>query len=715
MIDMGEKDLNLRKESREMRRLAWTAAVCAVAFGGATSAFGGLLYEPSSYAAQGNILLQLDGIRNVGALKAHDGTAETWRDISSSGNVLTFEDAHATASVTSEWTSDGYVFGGGAYGKLTNTVNVGSAFTVQVVCDVDVSAQKSTWPSYFGAANDKCNFYTSGTGRTFYFKTDGKAGRVENVNWDGRYITGLYDKTKAVVFQTASGTVAAGTNTASIGAQTYCIGSVYKASDAEYAVKRYLNGTIKAVRVYNKVLSTAELEANRAIDEARFFNGMPVTNVIVATAVPGLEGNESSGVYAFDAEGYTFGAPHEQAKDGVVYACAGYTLETWNGSSWSAPVSYASCSYPATDMSAKVRLTWQWLRAPGVASADLDPLFGDYVTDGLVLHLDGIRNAGADAPHEVAPDTWIDLAGGKRATFFHDYADGSEWRNDGYFFGGKSVAQVAGQLTGLTNVVTVQIVCDADPPSLKQTVSWPNLMGCNNNDTCNVYYNTGGNLTFKNATGGNVVMGNWEGRYATAIRDGTTNYIFQTASIANAVKIATTQGNIGNATVYVGSVGSTLDKRKDRWFTGTIKAVRIYNRVLTDEELAQNRAIDEVRFFGAAMPVTNVIVASSVRGVAGGEPEGAYALSAGGHTFTASVEAVGHYLVEGTYTFTAEDAVADGKTRRVTGYKLETWDAGTGDWGAPTFHSGAYFTYTEGAKVRLTWQWAGEGTMLLFR
>ena len=90
-------------------------------------------------------------------------------------------------------------------------------------------------------------------------------------------------------------------------------------------------------------------------------------------------------------------------------------------------------------------------------------------------------------------------------------------------------------------------------------------------------------------------------------------------------------------------------------------------------------------------------------------------LSAGGHTFTASVEAVGHYLVEGAYTFTAEDAVADGKTRRVTGYKLETWDAGTGDWGAPTFHSGAYFTYTEGAKVRLTWQWAGEGTMLLFR
>ena len=83
--------------------------------------------------------------------------------------------------------------------------------------------------------------------------------------------------------------------------------------------------------------------------------------------------------------------------------------------------------------------------------------------------------------------------------------------------------------------------------------------------------------------------------------------------------------------------------------------------------------------------------------------------------FDASVEAVGHYLVEGTYTFTAEDAVADGKTRRVTGYKLETWDDGTGDWGAPTYHGGDSFTYTEGAKVRLTWQWQGAGTVLIVR
>ena len=33
------------------------------------AAFAGLLYEPSCYVAQGNLILNLDGIRNVGALK----------------------------------------------------------------------------------------------------------------------------------------------------------------------------------------------------------------------------------------------------------------------------------------------------------------------------------------------------------------------------------------------------------------------------------------------------------------------------------------------------------------------------------------------------------------------------------------------------------------------------------------------------------------------
>ena len=34
---------------------------------------------------------------------------------------------------------------------------------------------------------------------------------------------------------------------------------------------------------------------------------------------------------------------------------------------------------------------------------------GDYVQSGLVLHFDGIRNAGASAPHDPATTTWANL------------------------------------------------------------------------------------------------------------------------------------------------------------------------------------------------------------------------------------------------------------------------------------------------------------------
>ena len=139
------------------------------------------------------------------------------------------------------------------------------------------------------------------------------------------------------------------------------------------------------------------------------------------------------------------------------------------------------------------------------------------------------------------------------------------------------------------------------------------------------------------------------------------------------------------------SAGETNNRR----LTGTIYALRVYKRALSDAELEHNRMVDEARFFGNP-PASNVTVAQG--------------------TCDASTEAVGDYLVEGTYTFTAENAVADGKTRRVIGCMVETWDGGA--WSAPVFHAGDSYTYTAGAsseKVRITWRWQGGGTVLSVR
>jgi hypothetical protein len=677
----------------------------------ATQAHAGLLYEPSNYAAQDNLVVNFDGIRNAGLLKAHDASAETWKNIGRAANDAIF---YAKSGDASAWVADGYHFAGGAHGKLKYKQNLGNNMTVQVVADVKGRECSTSWPSFFGCAEDWANIYFSAkdTGLV-HFKADAvtglNSGNRANVTCGAnvKYLNAALDSSAHKQIITTADSFVTGWKEGSGGTQSapgslnWYFGSCGNNQSALDA--RYLVGTIKAIRVYNKVLSNTELAANRAIDEVRFFTGIPVTNIVVSTAVAGLEGNESSGVYAYDEAGYTFTAPPKAAKDGVVYSCTGYTLETWNGTSWSAPVSYASCAYTASDTSAKVRLTWQWQRAHAAVPPALDPLFDDYVTDGLILQLDGIRNIGADKPHSWTSPQWHDLVGGSNvASFQHDESDASTWLDDGYWFGGRSFAQFVNALSGLTNTVTVQVVCDTTTNALTKLktsvpgrdINWPNLIGTGDNDQLNIYFDMNANhdaLTFKNANGGNVAIprGTWEGHYATAIRNGTKNYITQGTSLTGAGQANAASGNIAANTLRIGSAGGSLGTRNQRWFLGTIKAVRVYNRVLSDAELAQNRAIDEARFFGAPLPVANVVVASSMRGIEGNEPEGAYALPAGGHTFTAPATVT---VGEDTYS--------------CTGYTLETWDGSA--WGAAVSHSGvlsAALTDTT-AKVRLTWQWA---------
>ncbi|MBQ8124847.1 MAG: hypothetical protein IJ173_03060 [Kiritimatiellae bacterium] len=657
----------------------------------APSARAALKYEPNCYAATTNLLLQLDGIRNVGMTKAHDSNAATWVDLAK-GNEAIFGNVTGSG-ITSEWAEDGYVFGGGEYGILAKTINPGNVFTVQIVCDMKPSEQKSSYPSLLGAADDKCNFYTYSTGNKVMFKT-ANGSNIGLENWGGKYLTAMYDEAGKTSFQTATGSAPAkGSKADSVGAQTFCIGSVHKASDATYATQRYLNGTVKAIRIYNKILSATELNTNRALDEARFFNGIPVTNVVVATAVAGLEGNES-GVYAYDENGYTFSAPHKATKDGVDYACTGYTLETWNGESWTKPVFTASTEYAAKDTSAKVRLTWQWQRTSGSKSPDLDPLFDDYVTDGLILHLDGIRNVGKDKAHDYSARQWIDLASGNRVNFGNAGGAGvtSEWADDGYVFGGGEIGRLVDTINP-GNAFTIQIVCDVDKTASFQKSSYPHYFG-ENGDKCNLYtYRADDNnkLVFRVKAVSNVSdasINPWTGRqkYITALYDKGKSSVFSTET--GSVTAGTTETAVGAraftiAGIYTGSASDTA-----RFLNGTIKSVRIYNKVLNAEELAQNRAVDEARFFGAGESEPNVVVASSVRGVSGDTPDGAYVLPDGGCTFTAPASVT---VGEDTYS--------------CAGYTLETWDGSA--WGTPVSHSGTSVPLTDkSAKVRLTWQWS---------
>jgi hypothetical protein len=127
-----------------------------------------------------------------------------------------------------------------------------------------------------------------------------------------------------------------------------------------------------------------------------------------------------------------------------------------------------------------------------------------------------------------------------------------------------------------------------------------------------------------------------------------------------------------------------------------MKALRVYNRPLSDAEIAQNYKVDVARFDGV-LSVTNVVVA------------GKYTVYEG--------LAAGEYEVLGAGTFTAGAATdGKGKVRPVVGYTIEAWENGA--WSAPVSYSGSSYTYTIGtdpAKVRLTWKWQPDGMILILR
>lgn len=143
--------------------------------------------------------------------------------------------------------------------------------------------------------------------------------------------------------------------------------------------------------------------------------------------------------------------------------------------------------------------------------------------------------------------------------------------------------------------------------------------------------------------------------------------------------------------VYKDGDANYVDQRR---FAGKIQALRVYNRSLSDAELEHNRIVDEARFKGV-LPEWNVLV------------DGKYSDYEG--------ESPGHYLVEGTYTFTAGAAndPESGRRRKVVGCMVETWDGSA--WGSPAFHAGDTFAVVGGAKVRITWKWQPDGTAIIFR
>ncbi len=692
-------------------------------------------YDADSYVQDG-LVLNYDGIRNVGIDQPHSTTATTWKNLGSDGSQY---DLRQTKAAQGAWGADGFDFKGKtAYGSTT-PFTFGTSYTVQTLIDAK-TADHGSGIGYVFFPWDSASTYwkTFSIGVRGSSNSAGDRIRLNVQNYFAfadisgtafDYVTAIVDVTNAWFF---TGTALANKKDLGSGKtlepmtpSAWGIGGNPGASAA--SAGQPLFGTIKSYRHYNRVLSEEERVWNRAVDDSRFFgkpiSTIPATNVVLASSVASVGGNEKAGLYAVDANGYTFTAPASQTVNGRAYTCTGYTLETWDGAAWGAAVTHdGETSYAASD-SGLVRLTWQWTAGDGLVTYDT----GDYVQDGLLLHYDGIANAGADKPHASDTKMWNNLApnGGWNMALNVNTTAGAqpgEWRADGYRFERESWFAPGVAFT-LPSNQTIQIALDGN--GLEQDAYNPSGAWVNEPYLyyANTTFNQGAAISLRrdgNFNGNNNEWfdwplhgyGNGDTRPSPCQPNGTPLHYVTTvlADTFGAAFLGTTVPTketnryttfasrrdftngpptaLQASNIYIGGLANNTGRMK---FRGVINNFRFYNRVLTDEELAHNRRIDDYRFHGV-MPVTNVIVATS-------------------HSFFSGNEKCFNYQISGSYTFSASAETrtdSHGIEYAFDGYTLETWDAATRDWSAPVAYAGSTYTWTAGtspAKVRLTWRW----------
>ena len=435
--------------------------------------------------------------------------------------------------------------------------------------------------------------------------------------------------------------------------------------------------------------------------------------IIVATDVAVADGVEPCGKYHVDGS-HTFSARPVVA-DGVGFVCAGYTLETWNGSAWGAAVEHlgaAAYTHDTAQSAETVRITWLWTRQASVrTAADYD--VDDYVQDDIVLHFDGIRNAGAGLPHDSTRRTWKNLVDGQPdASIVRTAAQGGGgyWTNSlGFFFEGRDRYNYARLESGITlgSNVTVQIAVDVDPSkqaggaqgSNRRTAYFSGDAGY----LCGIYtFNTGSgdpksSLSFiAGNDGGHEAIAAWGGKYATMIIDENKHgWLTETADCGTGYNNVYVERMATNSYKYCW--GGFTDSPEGGAVLGTYHAVRVYTNVLSDAQLAQNMRVDEIRFRNRGdVTVVNGGIAGTGTTGESSVPDGVYNVDSGEWTFTAETQTVGR--------------VSCAPVLRV-----ERWN---GDGWALTSRerTGAYTYAAGGERVRLTWTWEpSSGMTVIFR
>ena len=348
---------------------------------------------------------------------------------------------------------------------------------------------------------------------------------------------------------------------------------------------------------------------------------------------------------------------------------------------------------------------------PSAALADAVRVYDvdDYVQDGLVAHFDGIRNAGADAAHNASATGWTNLVDGQPDMEFVN--NPGAWTNgNSFYFNQESTAygQLASGVT-LGKCATIQLAVDVKASEQYSKNGYPYyLSGPTDGENPFALFSKdrGTTVSFRgyNYFGQGTLaterpeVSNWGGKYLTAILDEDCVSAFEGASYANQMARKADASSLPSFQYLFGGIATALRAVKGSYYN-----VRLYDKALSESELAQNRRVDEMRFHSKGdVTVVNGAIGETGTNGESSLPDGVYNIEAG------------------TWTITAPEIKSGGHTYSPK-LLVEQYNAAAGEWVETTARPMWTNSYTVDKaaigdnRIRLTWTWQiRKGFIILF-
>ena len=576
------------------RRLEWQWELTSLPHGGVTA------------YVQDGLIACWDGIENAGAGQ-HDAAATVWKD-AIGGYEFTLNGVTVNA--------DRMTFAGStsSYGTLS-----GDATTSSFVAAKD-GTMEIVYRSDTGAGTQVLLQSTDSSGLAFGIFSGNNIILRSSSSTAAQMLpfTSGANTNCVSVFYTSRAPVSAVVN----GGKMALSGSNYWGSPGTTTVigKRASNasgflGSIYCIRLYNRHLSDEEIAANYEIDQKRFIFQVDESSLQVSSSVEGIASSPSpayglvSGLSAGAAVPATCGHTEVTNSNGSVYSCTGWKLYNENDAMVSNGTGSAF-TYVHPTPAAYRKLEWQWqITSPPTR----------YVQDGLIACWDGIENAGAGV-HEDNVAVWKDLVAGREFTLADVTVDANcmTFAGSTSSYGTLSATDTASTFLAAKSG-TLEIVYRSRTGTGSQVIMQSTGaagMAFSIWETSKILPYTSSSqaaqLSFSFTSGTEVnfaAVRYVSGAPVTAIANGSA------LSPANASSWASP----GSETI----IGNRYTKASANSFPGSIYAIRLYDRQLTDPEILANQSIDQQRFT-EAVDNSRLVISSTPEGAGRPSPANGY-------------------------------------------------------------------------------------------